>query len=112
MGISRLSQQIDTKYQKLSKFPTVRRDLAVVLEENIPVDEVLECIENMATDMLHNLELFDVYQGEGIDIGKKSLALGLTFQRSSSTLTDGEVEAIVGEILGKLRNQFGATLRE
>ncbi len=112
LGISRLSQQIDTKYQKLSKFPAVRRDLAVVLEENIPVDEVLECIENMATDMLYNLELFDVYQGEGIDIGKKSLALGLTFQRSSSTLTDGEVEAIVGEILGKLRNQFGATLRE
>jgi phenylalanyl-tRNA synthetase beta chain len=56
--------------------------------------------------------LFDVYQGEGIDLGKKSLALGLTFQRTSSTLTDEEVELGIGEILSRLQSELGGTLRE
>ena len=112
LEISRFSQHLDPKYQKLSKFPAVRRDLAIIVDETVPVQEVLESIGKKATDVLKNLELFDVYQGEGIDLGKKSLALGLTFQRSSSTLTDGEIENLVGEILKILQTQFGATLRE
>jgi phenylalanyl-tRNA synthetase beta chain len=56
--------------------------------------------------------LFDVYQGEGIDLGKKSLAMGLTFQGSSSTLTDEEVEASMGVVLSRLKNELGGTLRE
>lgn len=100
------------KYQELSRFPSVRRDLAIVVPESVAAQAVLDCIGNAAADMLNKLELFDVYRGEGIDSGKKSLAVGLIFQRSSSTLTDGEVDAQVSTILDAIRLAFGAELRE
>ncbi|MEM7304140.1 MAG: phenylalanine--tRNA ligase subunit beta [Pseudomonadota bacterium] len=99
------------RYQPISKFPSIRRDMAIVLDEKIPYADVLESIKNDATDVLSNLELFDVYQGEGIEKKKKSLALGLTFQVTSSTLKDEEVETIMGNVLDGLYNKFGAKLR-
>jgi len=107
-----LSQQKTAKFRKLSKFPAVKRDLAIVVDENITADQVLSCIRQIAPDGLINLQLFDVYRGEGIDLGKKSLALDLTFQRSSSTLTDEEVDTTLGEILSRLNSELGGTLRE
>ena len=100
------------KYVKISKYPSIRRDLAVVLDEGINYENIAKCVQNQASDLLENLELFDVYQGEGIDIGKKSLALGLTFQGTSSTLTDGMVEELLDKVLSALNTEFGATLRE
>lgn len=100
------------KFKKISKFPAVKRDLAIVLDEGIPAARVLECIRSGAPEYLINLQLFDVYQGEGIDLGKKSLALGLTFQGSSSTLTEADIEAVMGDILARLGQEIGATLRE
>ena len=108
----RFSRKITPKYRKISKFPAVHRDLAIVVNEDIRVADILEYVGNITPDVLNNLELFDVYQGEGIDLGKKSLALGLTFSGSSSTLKDEEVEAMVGEILDKLHEKYGAMLRE
>jgi len=112
LPLADISRQITPKYRKLSKFPAVRRDLALVMPEEIPLSSITQCINSAAPEALSNLELFDVYQGEGIDLGKKSLALGLTFQRSSSTLTDEEVEAIVGDMLARLKRECGVTLRE
>jgi phenylalanyl-tRNA synthetase beta chain len=100
------------KYKRLSRFPSIRRDMALVVADEIPVAEIMRCIGDIAPDELSNLELFDVYHGEGIEKGKKSLALGLTFQRSSSTLIDEEAEAIQSRILESLKNKFGAKLRE
>ena len=76
------------------------------------LEDVLKCARNDGSDLLTNLELFDVYQGEGIEKGKKSLALGLTFQATSSTLKDEEVETIMGNMIDGLHNKFGAKLRE
>ena len=100
------------KFTEISKFPSIRRDLSVLLDEDIPVQNVANQIKRVAKDLLNNLELFDVYRGEGIDLGKKSLALGLTFQRSSSTLIDEEIDTIIKNILTSLQQEFGATLRE
>ncbi|NIQ08436.1 MAG: hypothetical protein GWO08_09580 [Gammaproteobacteria bacterium] len=100
------------KFKKISKFPAVKRDLAIVLDEDIPAARVLGCIRSGAPEYLINLQLFDVYQGEGIDLGKKSLALGLTFQGSSSTLREADIEAVMGDILARLGQEIGATLRE
>lgn len=83
-----------------------------MIDEKILFDDVLKCARNECTDLLTNLELFDVYQGEGIEKGKKSLALGLTFQATSSTLKDLEVEAIMKKVMAGLNNNFGAKLRE
>ena len=107
-----ISRQIAAKYKKISKYPWIRRDLSITVAEEITIAEIMTLIGKTASDVLYNLELFDVYRGEAIDLGKKSLALGLTFQRTSSTLTDDEVESVVGRILENLRKEFGALLRE
>ena len=107
-----LSREGVPKYKRLSKFPSIRRDIAIVVANDIPVAEISRCIHDIAPDELINLELFDVYHGEGIEKGKKSLAFSLTFQRSSSTLIDGEVEAIMSRILEGLDHEFGGKLRE
>jgi phenylalanyl-tRNA synthetase beta chain len=107
-----ISNQITTKYKKISKFPAIKRDISLVIDARITLDQVINCIKKADLETLTNLELFDVYQGEGIDLGKKSVAMGLTFQGSSSTLTDEDVEASMGDILSRLRRELGGELRE
>lgn len=100
------------KFHELSHFPSVRRDLALVVPKPVPAQAILDCIGANVSGMLNKLELFDVYEGEGIDSGKKSLAVGLTFQKSSSTLTDEEVDVFVKQVLSALNQAFGAELRQ
>jgi phenylalanyl-tRNA synthetase beta chain len=99
------------KFEVLSKFPSVRRDIAIVVKEDVPAAQIMHSIKNSQVTYLTNVELFDVYTAEGIDSGRKSLALGLTLQDLSRTLTDSEVEVIVNEVLTHLEQEFGATLR-
>lgn len=96
----------------VSRFPSIRRDLALVVDESVAAGELLESLRNEAPEVLKDLQLFDVYQGEGVDSGKKSLALGLIFQGSSSTLIEEDVEKVISELLTAVKNRFGATLRE
>ena len=84
----------------------------MLIDKDISLSEVQKCIREVADSLLSNLELFDLYQGEGIDLGKKSLALGLTFQASSSTLTEEEVGSVIDRIVNTLHSEFGATLRD
>ncbi len=100
------------KFTEISKFPAIRRDLAVVVAQDMSADAVLDCIRSIAPESLRNLKLFDVYQGEHIDSGRKSLALGLTLQAQSRTLTDEEVDAAIETIVKTLGTKLGATLRE
>lgn len=99
-------------FAPLSKFPAIRRDLALVMEEAVTAQDVHNCIKNVAGDTLKQFELFDVYRGEGIDIGRKSLALGLTLQDLSRTLTDIEVDNELSKILNALKADLGAVLRD
>jgi len=112
LEFSNISKQIIAKYRIISKYPSVRRDLSITVAEEISITEIMDLIRKTTPDVLYNLELFDVYRGEAIDLEKKSLAFGLTFQRISSTLADDEVETAVGSILENLRKEFGALLRE
>jgi phenylalanyl-tRNA synthetase beta chain len=100
------------RFSELSRFPAVRRDIAVVVDNSQPVDAVLAVIRRSAPDTLQELKLFDLYTGKGIDSGRKSLALGLTLQADSRTLTDSEVDAALGNILAALKAELGATLRD
>lgn len=99
-------------FQELSVFPSLRRDIAVVLDERVSSQAVRGCIRAAAGERLQALELFDVYRGKGIDSGRKSLALGLILQDSSRTLTDSDVDAILEQVMARLKQEFGATLRE
>jgi phenylalanyl-tRNA synthetase beta chain len=98
-------------FKALSKFPTVRRDVSLVVDESVTAQAIRHCVGQVGIHVLENLELFDVYRGEGIDSGQKSLSLGLTFQDSSRTLTDAEVDQGVDQIVASLRTKFGAILR-
>ena len=100
------------KFKALSRFPTVRRDLSLLMPEAISASAVRECIEQADVDVLANLELFDVYVGEGIDSGTKSMSLALTFQSQSRTLDDAEVNTALSVILSSLAEKLGAALRE
>jgi len=111
-NIKNILKQENTHYKPISKYPSVKRDISIVIDEKTLLQDVLICARNEGSDLLTNLELFDVYQGEGIEKGKKSLALGLTFQATSSTLKDEEVEAIMEKVVNSLNNNFGAKLRE
>jgi phenylalanyl-tRNA synthetase beta chain len=98
-------------YQTLSKFPEMRRDLAIVLDQQISVAKVTDYIQFSAGEWLKSVRLFDVYQGPGIEAGQKSLALGLTWQHPERTLTDDEVNQWVEEVVKDLSQNAGASLR-
>ena len=95
----------------LSRFPEVRRDIAVIVDQVVTSSALRQCIHSASDDTLQNLKLFDVYQGKGIDPNRKSIALGLTFQHASRTLTDDEINNSVDKIVTSLEATFGASLR-
>ncbi|ROM70898.1 phenylalanine--tRNA ligase subunit beta [Pseudomonas brassicacearum] len=100
------------KFQELSRFPEVRRDLALLADRDVASSAVLEVIRENAGEWLTDLRLFDVYQGKGIDPHRKSLAVGLTWQHPSRTLNDDEVNTATQNILTSLENRLNATLRK
>jgi phenylalanyl-tRNA synthetase beta chain len=100
------------KFSEISKYPAIRRDIALVLERNTPASAVVAIAHRAAPETLLNLKLYDVYQGEHIDSGRKSIALGLTLQAQSRTLTDEEVDSAIEQIVTTLANELGAALRE
>jgi phenylalanyl-tRNA synthetase beta chain len=99
-------------YQAVSKYPAIRRDLAIVVERSVSAQNVQDCIRKAAPQTLVKVELFDMYTGEGIDSGRKSLALGLTLQDLSRTLTDSDVDAVMERVIKVLQADVGATLRQ
>ncbi len=98
-------------YAELSKFPAIRRDLAVVVAEDVPAGKVHACLRARAGEWLRESWLFDVYRGKGIDENHKSLAFGLILQDFSRTLADADVDSVLSGIIAGLHEEFGATLR-
>ncbi|MGQ7957308.1 phenylalanine--tRNA ligase subunit beta [Pseudomonas sp. SP16.1] len=99
-------------FSELSRFPEVRRDLALLVDREQPAEAVLAAIREAAGEWLTDLKLFDVYHGKGIDPHRKSLAVGLTWQHPSRTLNDDEVSTTTQNILTCLEQRFNATLRK
>ncbi|MCF4997403.1 phenylalanine--tRNA ligase subunit beta [Pseudomonas syringae] len=100
------------KFHELSRFPEVRRDLALLADKDVAASAVLDVIRENAGEWLTDLRLFDVYQGKGIDPHRKSLAVGLTWQHPSRTLNDDEVNSTTQNILTSLEQRLNATLRK
>ena len=99
-------------FENLSRFPSIRRDLAIVVSAEIAAGDLCKAIAARAGQVLRGLTVFDVYQGKGIESGRKSIAFGLILQDSSRTLTDADVDGVVTVVTRQLEKQFGATLRE
>lgn len=100
------------KFNNISKFPSIRRDLAVVVGEHLPLTELLDNVTVSAAGLLSELRVFDVYRGPGVDLGRKSIALGLILKDSSRTLTDVDADAVVAAVIARLRDKLSATIRD
>jgi phenylalanyl-tRNA synthetase beta chain len=100
------------QFELISRFPSVRRDLAIVVDEDVSARAVFDCITSTSGGLLSNLQLFDVYTGKGVDSGKKSLALALIFRDSSRTLMEEDVNLLIQRVVASLSQEFNATLRE
>jgi len=111
IDLESISMGLLPSYETLSKFPEMRRDLAIVLDQQVSVAKVTDYIQSSAGVWLNAVRLFDVYQGQGIENGQKSLALGLTWQHPERTLTDDEVNQWVEQVIKHLAQHVGASLR-
>jgi phenylalanyl-tRNA synthetase beta chain len=96
---------------EISRFPSVRRDLALVVPEATPWSALKSCLERSLAGRLQEVLLFDEYRGPGLETGTKSLAMGLILQEVSRTLTDSEADCVVAEALEALGRECGARIR-
>jgi len=99
-------------FKSLSKYPSVRRDLALIVKEEVSAREVINCIKDSAEPTLQDVIIFDIYRGKGVEEGSKSVALSLIMQDDTQTLTDSDVDAIVSRLLTLLTNEKNAKLRD
>jgi phenylalanyl-tRNA synthetase beta chain len=99
------------RHHGVSKFPSVRRDLAVVVRRDVTASEVVATVSNILNENCIDIMLFDVYQGEGIDSNEKSLGLGLTLQSQTTTLNEEEINALAEQATQALMDKYQARLR-
>jgi phenylalanyl-tRNA synthetase beta chain len=97
--------------QPVPPYPPVLEDLAVVVDENLPAEKVASLMRQAGGNRVVDIRLFDVYRGEQIGSGKKSLAYSLTYQAPDRTLTDKDVAKIRNKIARRLEREFGAYIR-
>lgn len=100
------------KFKPLSKYPSVTRDLALIVNEAVSAENIIEAISNTQEATIQDINLFDLYRGVGVEVGYKSVAVSITLQKMSETLTDSEIDAIFNNILQTLTQTIGAKLRD
>lgn len=110
-AVAELAAAQTPRFAELSRFPFVERDLALVVPERIPAVEVEKAIQDSGVDLVEGVRIFDVYRGQGIASGMKSLAVTVRFASNERTLTDAEIEGAQGLIVTALKTTLGAELR-
>ncbi|WP_180171726.1 phenylalanine--tRNA ligase subunit beta [Acinetobacter sp. YH12023] len=108
---SAVLQTYVSNFTELSRFPSVRRDIALLISDKINVSEIQQLIEKTGGELLDAVWLFDVYTGQGVEEGKRSLAFAIQWQHPTRTLEDAEIKTGMDNILQVLENTYQATLR-
>ena len=98
-------------FKELSKFPAVKRDLALLIDKNIQFAEIEKIAYETEKKLLKEVELFDVYEGKNLEPGKKSYAVSFLLQDESATLNDKQIDKIMSKLIANLENKLGAKLR-
>ena len=98
-------------FKRYSKFPSIRRDLALVVDAKVSAESLTKAARAAAGDVLQQVLVFDVYRGEGVDSRRKSIGLGLILQDASRTLTDEDADQKMRSVMQQLEREFGATIR-
>ncbi|MES9940101.1 MAG: phenylalanine--tRNA ligase subunit beta [Candidatus Thiodiazotropha sp. 6PLUC2] len=112
LTLEKLAEGALPAFEALSKYPSIRRDIAIVVDESVDFETIRNLIRDESSKIITDILLFDVYTGENVDSGRKSLALGLILQEKSHTLTDKEVDEVVEAVLQRLARETGAKLRD
>lgn len=112
LDLDAISERALPVFAALSKFPSIRRDLAVVVDNSISSATLANTIREAAGTLLIEVNVFDLYTGAGIETGRKSVALGLILQDSSRTLVDADVDKVMARVTSGLTSAHGATLRD
>lgn len=99
-------------YEQITKFPTIERDLALVMQREMPIGDLLTAIRSRVDEHCKDIKIFDIYTGEHIDSTKKSVALHLTFNSQTETLTNEYISEVIEQLLTKLANDLNITLRK
>lgn len=111
ISLEALSVPHERRFKSLPKYPKVQRDVAFVVDARVTASDVHRCILEGASQLLHSVEIFDLYEGDKLDQGKKSLAFALELMSSEKTLTEGEIEAEIARIVKAVEQGVGGTLR-
>lgn len=112
LDLTLLRERLVPQAGVISKFPSIRRDIAILVDRQVAAGEVLELIKKIGANQLVDLNLFDVYTGENVPAESKSLAIALTLQAADRTLEDQEVNSLMEQVINALRNEFNAVLRD
>jgi phenylalanyl-tRNA synthetase beta chain len=96
---------------ELSPFQPVERDFAFVVDNAVKSADIVRAAQNVDKKLVSNVVVFDVYEGKGIDPGKKSIAIAVTIQPREKTMTDAEIETLVGKIVAEVTKRTGGVLR-
>ena len=100
------------KAETISRFPSIRRDIAVVVDDKVSADELVAAVASSSKGLISSVRIFDIYKGPGIEAGLKSVALGLILQETSRTLTDDDADQAMAAAIKKLQDKFAAELRD
>ncbi len=96
----------------ISKYPAIRRDIAVIVDDKIYADQIVNAVAATSPKLIQDVRIFDIYKGAGIEAGRKSVAIGLILQETSRTLTDDDADIVTAAAVKKLEDQFAAVLRD
>ena len=110
-NVMRTIKKNETLYHDISKFPSVSRDLALLIDKNVEFEQIEQIARQTEKKLLKSVELFDVYEGKNLPEGKKSYAVNFILQDETKTLADKQIEAIMNKLIGNLKQKLGAELR-
>ena len=110
-NLMRAIKKNETLYHDISKFPSVSRDLALLIDKSVQFEQIEQIARQTEKKLLKSVELFDVYEGKNLPEGKKSYAVNFILQDESKTLTDKQIDAIMTKLINNLKQKLGAELR-
>jgi len=111
LEINSLSKKSDSKFKSFSKFPSSSRDLAFLIDRGVDAENVQKTVAKSAGKFLKEISIFDIYEGEGIDPDKKSIALSVSWQSMNQTLLDSDIDRAVEKIINSVKKELGGELR-
>ncbi|MET1253622.1 phenylalanine--tRNA ligase subunit beta [Aliikangiella maris] len=112
LNLKKVLPRILPRFNPLSKFPSIRRDIAILVKESVTSSQIIDLIGQTAKHWLNNIVIFDIYRGKGIEPGYKSVGIGFTLQRADRTFKDAEITKTMDKVISVLTENLGAVLRE